>query len=293
MHTKNFKNGLFICFIFLSLDGPAVERVTVIGAREASLSLAVISQPGSFSIFHNQAFLTLDQIPGVANQSISAGVSLRQPFLINGYNESALAVVIPTHDIVFAVGITHSGIGNYSESSFGLALAKRLTRKLSAGLLFNYFTFNLPESGTSRGSFQLDGGLGYQYSEFLSFGLHLRNIIVTPCSTFQYKIAFPILLRAGASCRLTEKILLSAETVYQTNTRVEKGYGFNIRFGMEYLILENFFLRGGVSVTPFQHTVGFGYRWKSCQLDFALVHHEFLGYTPIFSLSCNFTHPPH
>lgn len=291
MHARVLKTGLFIYFIFLTYDGSTIERITSIGARESSLSLAVISQPSEFSVFHNQAFLTLDRTQVVGNQPFSAGVSFRQPFLIKGYIESALSVVIPSRDIVFAVGITHSGIDNYSESSVGLALAKRLTRKLSAGLLFNYFTFNLPESETSKGSFQLDGGLAYKYSDILFLGFHVRNIISTPCSTFQYHITFPMLLRAGATCLLTEKIMLSTEIDFETNTGVEKKVGINLRFGMEYLLHENFFLRGGLSTKPFQHTAGFGYRWKSCQLDFALVHHEILGYTPIFSLCYSFAHP--
>jgi hypothetical protein len=69
----------------------------------------------------------------------------------------------------------------------------------------------------------------------------------------------------------------------------EKDEGFNLRLGSEYLLRENFFIRGGISTRPFQHSAGFGYKWNACQLDFALVHHEILGYTPIFSLTYNFT----
>lgn len=271
-------------------DGSAIERITVVGAREAALSMAVISLPVSFSIFHNQAFLAIDQTKLASSRIGSAGVSFRQPYALKGYSESALSIVIPAHDIVFGFGITHTGIANYSESSVGLAISKRLTRKLSAGLLFNYFTFSLPESGGNKGSFQLDGGIAYQYSEFLSFGFHLRNIICSSLSTFQYNITFPLLVRGGASCRLTEKILLSAEISLETG--LEKESGPNLHFGMEYSVRENFFLRGGISTRPFQHSAGFGYKWNACQLDFGLVHHEILGYSPIFSLTYNFTHPP-
>lgn len=290
MFKKDLKTGLFVFFIFLSFEGSTVERVSTIGAREASLSLAVISQPGAFSVFHNQALLTADATSLKGNYPVAAAVSYRQPFLVKGYGESALSIVLPSHDIVFAVGIAHSGIENYSESSFGLALAKRLTRKLSAGLLFNYFTFNLPESGRSKGSFQLDGGLACHWSEYLSFGLHFQNIISTPCSTFQNKVNFPIHLRGGASCRLTEKILLSTESGFETISGDKKRFILNLRLGMEYLLQKDFYLRGGVSAHPFQHTIGFGYTWKSCQIDFALVHHELLGYTPVFSLTYYFTH---
>ena len=260
-------------------DGSAIERATVIGAREAALAMAVISLPGSFSVFHNQAFLAVDR-------TISAGVTFRQPCFIKGYSESAISFILPAHDVVFAMGITHTGVANYSESSAGLAIAKKLTRKLSAGLLFNYHSLNFPECGRSKGSFQLDGGLAYTYSEMLSLGFHIRNIISSPFTTFQYQITFPLLIRGGASCRLTERIMLCTEMAY------ERGSGLDFRFGSEYLLRENFFLRGGISTRPFQHSIGFGYKWNDCQLDFSLVHHEILGYTPIFSLTYNFTHAP-
>ena len=292
MSTRTIRFYLLIFFIFLLSEGSAIERTAVVGAREAALSMAVISLPGSFSIFHNQAFLAIDQNQLASSRIGSAGVSFRQPYFLKGYSESALSIVIPAHDIVFGLGLTHTGIANYSESSVGLAISKKLTRKLSAGLLFNYFTFSLPESGRSKGSFQLDGGIAYQYSEFLSFGFHLRNIICSSLSTFQYNITFPLLVRGGASCRLTEKMQLCAEMSLETESGFEKKPGLDFRFGMEYSVRENFFLRGGISTRPFQHSAGFGYKWNACQLDFALVHHEILGYSPIFSLSYNFTHPP-
>ena len=290
MSAKTISSFLFIFLFFLIPDGSAIERITVVGAREAALSMAVISIPGSFSVFHNQAFLAVDNTKIDFIRIRSAGVSLRQPYFLTGYSESALSIVIPAHDIVFGLGLTHTGIANYSESSVGLAIAKRLTRKLSAGLFFNYFTFSLPESGQNKGSFQLDGGFAYQYSEILSFGFHLRNAISSAVSTFQYNVAFPLLLRGGASCRLTERILLCTETSLETESGFEKKPGLDFRFGMEYSIRENFFFRGGISTKLFQHSAGFGYKWNACQVDFALVHHEILGYSPIFSLSYNFTH---
>lgn len=292
MLKRDLKSGLLLCFICLSLDGSPIGRFSSIGAREASLSMAVISQPGAFSVFHNQAFLSFHCTAITGNQPVSAAISLRQPFLIRGYNESALAVVVPSRDITFAFGLTHSGIEGYSETSLGIALAKPLTRKLSAGLLFNYLTFNLPEIGQNKGSFQLEGGLAYLYSEILSFGLHIRNIISTPCSTFQYNIAFPVIFRGGISCHLTDKILLSSEIALETKTAIEKKWENDFCFGLEYLLQENFFLRSGMSTNPLQHSFGFGYKWRFCQLDFALVHLEYPGYTPCISLSYNFKPAP-
>jgi hypothetical protein len=263
-----------ILFLLISLKCQAIER-NFGGAREAALSQAVVALSGSFSVFHNQACLTESRYPSI-------GVSYRRPYSVKGYNESALALVYPYVFSVFAIGIMQSSVGAYSESNFGLSIAKALTRKLSTSLLFNYFTLNLPEAGRHKGSFQVDGGVRYICSDRLSLGLHLKNMIFSKIETFQYELAFPLVIRAGASSRLSESLLLNGEAVFQ------RGYDIIIRCGTEYLLRNNFLVRAGISTQPFQHSFGFGYIWSRCQLDFAMVHHELLGYTPLFSLTFNF-----
>ena len=139
-----------------------IERV-VAGAREAALSQAVIALAGPFSVFHNQAFLT-------ENKSPILGVCYRQPYFISGYSECALSLVYPTSTAIFAIGVTQSAIASYKESSVGISIAKTLTRKLSAGLLFNYFSLNFPEENRHKGSFQVDAGIRYKHSDRLSLG---------------------------------------------------------------------------------------------------------------------------
>ncbi len=260
--------------LFIPVNSQCIERVAA-GAREAALSQTVIALAGPFSVFYNQAFLTESKSP-------SLGISYRQPYFIHGYSESALSLVYPMQTAVFAVGVTQTSIATYKESTIGISIAKELTRKLSAGLLFNYFSLNFPEVSRHKGSFQVDGGIRYKHSDRLALGFHLRNIVRTTVETFQYNISFPLVIRGGASYLLTERILLAGEIV------VEQHIGTEIHGGTEYLLRDNFRVRGGISTNPFQHTVGFGYVWNFCQLDFALVHHEILGYSPLFSVNFNF-----
>jgi hypothetical protein len=153
---------------------------------------------------------------------------------------------------------------------------------MSAGVLFNYFTLNFPESDRHKGCFIFDGGVRYKCSERLSLGLNLKNIVWSRIETFQYNLAFPLVIRGGASLYLTERILLVAECMF------EHGFGTGLHLATEVLLKENFWLRGGVSTNPFQHSFGFGYEWKICKLDFALVHHELLGFSPVISFSFRF-----
>jgi hypothetical protein len=277
MNQGKSRVDLLILFVILINPGYSIatERITTAGARDAALSQSVVALPGAFSVFQNQALLAEDK-------SVSVGISHRQPYFIPGYHESALSVVVPVQGAVLAVGITQSSLSSYTESGFGISIAKKLSARLSVGLFFNSFLVSLPEAGTHKGSFQLDGGLKYACSEKLNIGFHLSNIVQTRIGTFQYNLSFPLLIRGGASYTLSEAILMTGETLFET------GSGFSGRYGTELSLADKFRIRGGISTNPFQHSVGFGYAWNVCNIDFAMVHHELLGYSPLLSLCFQF-----
>ena len=274
MSHRDLKTGLIIKLIVFLLPstGSAIERVAAAGAREAALSQAVVALPVSFSVFHNQAFLT---------ENLNFGVNLcyRQPYFIQEYHQSALSLVCPVPAAVFAIGVSQSAIADYKESNIGISIAKKLSEKISAGILINYFFLNFPENGGHKGSFQVDGGIGYRFSKRLFMGFHLRNIAQSKIETFQYNLSFPLIIRGGVSYMLTEQIMMATEAVF------DKENMLCFRNGLEYRILEYFWIRGGISTKPFQHSFGLGYSWNLFQLDFAMVHHEILGFTPTFSVS--------
>jgi long-subunit fatty acid transport protein len=275
MRKRDLKIGLLIAaYAFHSADSAAIVKSSTTGAREAALSHAVVALSGSFSVFHNQAFLT-------ESKSTSLGLSYRQPYLINGYCEGALSVVHPTKTAVFAIGVTQSSIATYKESEYGFAIAKKLGGKLSAGVLFNCFILNFPEVGRHKGSVMVDGGIRYRFSDRLALGVHLKNIVWSKIETFQYSLKFPFVIRAGTAYLLTESILLTEEV------DIEQDVGFGFRCGTELALTDFFRIRGGLSTKPFQHSFGFGYRLSFCQMDFAVVHHEILGYSPVISFSFN------
>lgn len=269
--------GLLIgAFAFHTADSTAIVRAATTGAREAALSQAVVALSGSFSVFHNQAFLT-------ETKSTSLGLCYSQPYLINGYCEGALTVVYPTKTAVFSIGLTQSAIATYKESEYGFAIAKELGGKLSAGVLFNLFTLNFPEVGRHKGSLLVDGGIRYRFSDRLALGVHLENIVWSKIETFQYSLKFPFVMRTGTSYLLTDSILLTGEVDF------EQDVGFGFRCATELTLTDIFRIRGGLSTKPFQHSFGFGYRLSFCQMDFAVVHYEILGYSPAISFSFNFS----
>ncbi len=276
MRNRDLQTGLLIPLFVLLIPfgGASMARMVRTGARPSALSLAVVAVPGAFAVFHNQALLTEEKLPSI-------GLSYSNPFFISGYYENSLSLVCPLRSEVVAMSLSQSGVADYRESSIGIALAKNLSGKLAAGIHLNYFDLSLPEAGRHKGSFQADAGVRLRLSGNLLFGLHFSHLASSSIETMNYHVVFPLIIRGGASCRLTERILLAGESIY------ERMAGIGFRVGTEYNLRQSYWIRAGIATNPFQHSFGFGYRMKNFQLDFALVHHEILGFSPVFSIDIN------
>lgn len=276
MKFIHLKPGLIfpLLFVFFSLAGHSIERNQTSGARESALANATVALPTSFAIFHNQALLSEQKYPSLA-------VSYSQPYAVRGFHQSQLSLIWPIYAAVLGVGCAQSSLSNYHETNLGLAISKNLSGKIAAGIMINYFDVCLPESGQHRGAFQIDGGFLYKPSEKLYLGLHFQNIAQSRLETFQYHMTFPARIRAGLSYRLTDQLLLAGES------RIELWSEVGFRIGLEYQILNSFWIRGGLSSNTFQHSFGFGYALRKFQVDFTIVHHVILGFTPVFAINLN------
>ena len=264
---------LALFFIFLS-KGYSIGDQTQIGAREVSLGAATVAMISPFSVFYNQA--------SVARfDRISFAIDYRQPYLISDLSEKALAVVIPTAVSNFAFSLLQRGIPGYSESKFGLTMAKGLGRRIYAGLQFNYFLIGFPEQGSKRGAFLIEFGILFQTSSKLSMGVHIFNPSRASIESLSYKTDLPSGATAGIAVTPSSTILFVSSITYYN------GNPLNIRLGMEYQVANRFFIRGGVSGKPILHAAGIGYKSDYFGVDFAFVHHETLGYTPSVSLVLN------
>ena len=267
---------LTLVIVFIPfLKGYSIGNETQVGAREVSLGNASTALISTFSVFHNQAALA--RIKGV-----SAAVDYRQPFLIDGYSDKAIAVVVPTSLSTFGFGIQQKGFLDYHETRLGLAMARNFGEKFSVGLQFDYFMIDFPEQGRSRGTFFIEFGLLFQPKHNLSFGLHIFN----PSNAFVESLNFishlPFIATAGLVFKPSDHFLIANSMEYSVNNPL------NISLGIEYQFSEHFSLRCGLSGEPVHHSLGIGYKWNVFSIDFAMMHHEILGYTPSFSLTLNF-----
>ncbi len=261
---------LLLIFIFLS-KGYSIGNETPVGAREMAMGNGSVALISPFAVFNNQsalAYLT----------KLSIAVDYRQPYLIDDLSERALALVIPLSPATFAIGIEQIGIQNYHESRFGLAMAKKFGDKFSAGLQFNYFMIDFPEQGESRGTLLIEFGIFYKTKDNLSIGVHIFNPAKSSIESLNMRSEYPFHANSGIALKPSDHLILTGEVGYYADLPV------NISMGGEYQFSDRFFLRCGVSGKPIRHSIGLGYRCNLFGIDFAMIHHQKLGYTPSISL---------
>jgi len=266
--------SLALLFSFFSRSYSIGDQ-TQVGAREVSLGSASVALISAFSVFHNQAALAM-------LKRVSVAVDYRQPYLIEGFAEKSLAAIIPNPLSNFAFTLQQKGIPGYTESGLGFAMAKSLGKRISAGLKFNYFLVDFPEQASSRNTFFMEFGMLFQTTDNATFGLHVFNPSHAKIESLNLRSELPFSIATGVAIKTSANLLFAGDIVYCIDNPI------NIRMGIEYEISGRFFLRGGLSGKPIRHSAGLGYRSQYFAIDFGMVHHESLGYTPSISLALIF-----
>ena len=265
----------FVMLFAFFTKGYSIGEETQVGAREVSLGNASVALISPFSVFHNQAALALVKYNTVA-------IDYRQPYLIDGFGTKALAVVIPAPVSNFAFSVQQKGIQGYHESRFGIAMAKTIGKRISAGLQFNYFLVGFPEQGSSRGTFLIEFGMLLQAVNNVTVGLHIFNPARASIESLNLKSNLPATATAGVTLKPAANLLFVSAVAYAIDDPL------NVRMGVEYQFSESFFVRGCISGKPVRHSAGLGYKNRYFDVDFAIVHHQTLGYTPSISLTLIF-----
>lgn len=156
-----------------------------------------------------------------------------------------------------------------SENQFFLSVANRFSEKFAIGIAVKFYFYDLYEEVTSSG-LGLDVGAVYKFNENFSLGFVIAEINskyewdtgpVYGQNGITTEDSFPNLRKIGASYHLPEMgLLLGLEF---ENSNAESNI---IRFGVEYNLIDNLYLRGGLdqfnlsnSDFPIKPAAGFSY----------------------------------
>jgi len=276
MKGKNLYIRLCFLFVFVGCSEKLIASNDhyPAGAREAALANSAVTINDIWAVFHNQAALA-----GMKNPAI--GFYHERRFMMSQLSYQAISLALPVKGGVFAACYSSFGYSLYRETNAGLAYAKRLANRFSAGIQIDYLhTYIAQEYGRS-GTMTVEGGLiAEPFPNFL-IGAHVFNPFRQSVSK-QDEEKIPTVFTMGCSYTFFNKVLIAVET---EKDMIHKAV---FRSGVEFELAEKFLLRTGISTQPVFYSFGLGYSFKKIMIDIALTRHQILGYTPHFSMSYTF-----
>jgi len=244
------------------------------GGRSAALANASVALTDFWSLQNNQAGLAFYNRPAGA-------IYFENRYMVKEMSMKAGGLVMPTKAGVLGLNISYFGYPKYNESKFGLAYARSFGDVLAVGVQLDYLLTSVSENYGKKGVATFEIGLLSKINEHLSIGAHIFNPVQAKLTDYNNE-RIPAIIRVGAAYSFDENILVSVEA--EKDTQMDPV----LKCGLEYRIIEQIYVRGGISTNPGLYSFGFGLDFKKLKIDFSSSVHHVLGYSPQISLIYNF-----
>ncbi|MEQ8904637.1 hypothetical protein [Ekhidna sp.] len=267
MKLLTFLFALLLCFTVNAQTG-----TFNLGARNAAMAGASLTFGDEYSLFNN-----IGSLGRVENHAAFASYQ-------NRYGVSQFQVV--GAGAIYAAPFGSSGIGFYkfgddlySEQRVHLAFGNKF-QMVSLGVGVDLLQYNISTIGTNRALAIQFGGVA-EINTQLRFGAHIFNLNQAEINSETGEKA-PTVMKAGISFLPSEELILNAE--------VEKDLDFDEVFkaGIEYRIVDNVYVRTGISTEPFLGAFGVGFHPKNLKFDYAFSNDSRLGSIHEISVAYSF-----
>lgn len=238
-----------------------------------SLGAYSSKQQDPFAFTNNQAALA---------QIKNAGVGLfgERRFMLPENSIYGLAAAIPSRMGNFGIQINYAGFNNFNENKLGLAYGRNLGKLLDVGIQFNYYSYRIPQVGTSS-SINFEIGAIMHFSEKFNGGVHVYNPVGGNLGkNGEEKLASAYKLGMGYDA--SDNFYVSAELIKEEDKPV------NVTGGVQYQFAKQFFARAGFISETGGGYAGVGLGWKYLRLDFSASYHPQLGFSPGIMMIVNF-----
>ncbi len=210
-----------------------------------------------------------------------------------GKKEMPDGTIVPRSTAGISVGIINAGVSNIdgrdsqgnqtgmlstSENQFFVAVANKFSDKLSVGITFKFYYYKLYDQVTAS-SVGLDVGALYSLNSNMTLSFVITDLnskyewdtgTIYGSSGLTTKDKFPLLKKIGFSYKFDDPKLITSVELESSNA------GTNyLRFGGEYNIFENLYLRGGLDRLnlsnfnfPVRPSFGFSYFYEVKTIKF-------------------------
>ena len=261
----------FIILLFLSIQtGFSGFERTSCGARNSALghaSLAVMrdvwavrANPGGLASVREFA-IGVDYEP--------------DPFGLSELRTLSAAFAVPTEIGNFGLAAQAFGFSLYRELSVSLAYGVQFGG-IGIGVRSNFHSVSIARYGHT-GAISFDAGILIPLQPFLLVGLSFNNAGGSTIGASREKL--PQSFSLGASVSPLENA-----AIFGAYTK-EPGFPATARFGLEYVFLQHATFRAGIDGEPALLCGGIGIRWNGIEVDFALTHHDELGWSQEISIN--------
>jgi hypothetical protein len=237
-------------------------------ARSQALAGNTVMNEGVFALFGNSA--------GLAKaKSIQAIATVESPFLLEELQRGGFGFLLPLENSAFSLKASTFGLEDYRETQLSLGYSRLLSSNLSIGAELIYWNNRIPEYG-NRDLLTFAIGMQANLSPTVQVGAHLYNPIRADISDNETTYST---LQVGGSYRPSDRLSIMAE-VYK-----DVDFPAQVRAGIDYEIDPRFAIRLGVGTLSTLYSFGVGVQlFPGWFVDIAASRHEFLGFSPGFSL---------
>jgi hypothetical protein len=261
---------VFLCFLLMTnltcqMAYSANDNL-LIGARQWGMGGTGMAVTDLWSVHHNQSALAFLDKP-------VAGVYYEQRFMVKELSMNAAAAAVPFKVGTFNVVYSRMGYKLYNDSKYGVGFSRKFGPIFSAGIQMNYVSTFIGENYGFRGRFAAEASATAQIIRDLRVAIHVYNPNRSVAAEYNNE-RIPTIMRLGLnyvfSKKLTANVELEKDLIHKTIFRT----------GIEYQVVDAFYLRGGISTNPAQNAAGFGVYYKNFRFDLATSFHPQLGVTP-------------
>ena len=241
-----------------------------IGARSTSIGDASLCIVDVWSVFNNQAGLS-------KIKKISTGFSYENKFLINNLSSKSFVFALPTKSGVFGICTNYFGYDLYNELKTGLAYGKSFGDIFSIGVQIDYLHTHIGETYGNKGILTCEAGIQAKLTKELFIGVHIFNPIRAKLANY-FDERVSTIMKLGLLYKISEKVQFAVET--EKDIKLKQIF----KFGLEYHLIKQIFIRTGMQTNPTQNSFGFGFDFKNFKIDVGSKIDYTLGYSSTLSL---------
>lgn len=253
---------LYTCSLLLFFSNSNAQNGNFdVGARSKGLGNSNSNLTDEWSIFNN-----VGGISGVEDGSVF--FSYDRYFGIEGFDGVAAGAI---HPFKFgSVGVSAYKFGDelFSEQVVSAAFGNKIGF-VRLGLKANYYQMRIDEFGTAGSMFFDLGGIVELFPK-LSFGAFISNFTLSHLNNVE-KTKMPVIMKAGLSYMPVNEVRLNLDLYKDVD------YEPIIKAGIEYVIVDKFYLRTGINTNPVKGYFGAGLYLNRFQIDYAVGTHQLLG----------------